>query len=96
VPRVVEDDALAAAVATLTPGAAERYARPMRFAGWLALLLLVAPGPVHGDRCPRGGCDFGSSTTASLSPTTSTTLPAEEVRYRTRAGIRRRTTVIWS
>lgn len=44
----------------------------MRFAGRLALLLLVAPGTVH------GYCDFASSTTLPSTPTTSTTLPADE------------------
>jgi hypothetical protein len=54
----------------------------MHLAGWLLLLPLVAPRTVQGgtppDRCPRGGCDFGSTTTVPSTPATSTTLPAEE------------------
>jgi hypothetical protein len=47
----------------------------MRFVSRLALLLLVAPGPVHGGLC--------SSTTVPLSPTTSTTLTAENALLQT-------------
>jgi hypothetical protein len=49
----------------------------MRFAGWLALLLLVAPDPVRGDNCPPGGCEF-SSTTVLPTTTTSSTISVDD------------------